>query len=120
MLLGIYPTTTLKGLSRETVENIVISRCKYYNFSYHSLMILLLEEESSMGQDRTCGDNGKSCGIYQIRASTWLEFQRITGRYDLNHESDIDQIDMTILALREGCWKKWGPLFRKYTSNPIQ
>jgi len=79
-----------------------------------------MAKESDYGQNRSCGDGGVSCGVYQIRENTWFEFQRITGRYDLDHSVDIDQIDMTILALRNGYWRLWGPLSRTYTSNPIK
>lgn len=120
MLLDISPTTSLKGLSIEQVKQIVISRCKFYNFGYYQLMTDLISKESSYGQDRTCGDHGKSCGVYQIRIGTWGDFQRLTLRYDLNHESDIDQIDMTILALKAGMWHHWGPLADTYDSNPIR
>lgn len=110
----------LKGLTDEQVKQIIVDKCKFYNFSYPQLMIWLMEKESKLGQNKSCGDGGKSCGAYQIRSLTWQMFQRETGRYDLVYSSDKDQIDMTILALRKGYWYLWGPMKRAYSENPIK
>lgn len=93
--------------------------CEQYDFAYFSLMIWLAEQESSLGQNKTCGDNGLSCGLYQYKEKTWELFQGKFKRPDLERDNDQHQIEMTIIALRNGQWYHWQPLLNKYSSNPI-
>lgn len=119
------PTTRLADLRQQVnwsegdIKEAIDILCEVYNFSYPTLLENLAQEESKYGQDARCGDNGKSCGLYQIRYSTWQFFIQITGQTDLNYSNQIDQIEMTILALQKGYWYLWGPLTRQYRSNPI-
>lgn len=93
--------------------------CKEYDFPYFDILVELARKESRVGQDTKCGDNGLSCGLFQYRKSTWEMLQKKYNRYDLNYENNIDQIEMTILALEDGYWYLWGPLLRKYKTNPF-
>jgi len=120
------PTTRLADLgqqvhwSEEDIKEAIDILCEVYDFPYPTLLNNLAQTESKYGQDTRCGDNGKSCGLYQIRVSTWQFFVQITGRTDLDYKNQIDQTEMTILALQKGYWYFWGPLTRQYRSNPIK
>jgi len=94
--------------------------CEEHNFPYFSLMKWLALKESSLGQDTRCGDEGQSCGLYQYKQSTWELFQKEFQRYDLHRDNIDDQIEMTIIALKNGKWKHWSPLKYKYKTNPIR
>ena len=120
------PTTILSQLETKeylTVQDInecIDIMCGKYNFPYFSLMKELAFKESSSGQNKKCGDGGLSCGLFQFRIQTWKEFQIEFNRSDLQYKNDIDQIEMTILALRNGYWYRWGPLLKRYNVNPIK
>ncbi len=90
-----------------------------YQFPYFSLLKDLAIKESRLGQDKRCGDGGKSCGLYQWRKPTWEQFQKKYHKEYLDYNNSIDQIEMTIIALKDGYWYLWGPLKRKYKTNPI-
>lgn len=92
---------------------------KEYQFPYFALLKDLAQKESRIGQDKRCGDRGKSCGLYQWRKPTWEEFQEKYHKEHLDYNNSIDQIEMTIIALKEGYWYLWGSLQRKYKTNPI-
>lgn len=106
-------------LSREEILKEIDELCKEYDFPYPTFMKNLVKAESSIGENRNCGDGGKSCGIFQYREKTWKMFQKKFNRPDLSYNNDRDQIEMTILALRGGYWYYWGSLKRKYQRNPI-
>jgi len=93
---------------------------KQYNFTQTDLLIWLGKKESQLGKDKRCGDHGKSCYLFQIRENTWTMFQNEFGRQDLKYSNNINQIEMTIIALQHGYWYLWGPLYRNYKSNPIK
>lgn len=101
------------------IQSKIDELCEKYNFPYFTLMKWLANKESKYGQDKRCGDGGKSCGLYQYRKPTWIMLQKKFNREDLNYNNDIDQIEMTILALKNGYWYLWGPLQRRYKYNPI-
>ncbi len=90
-----------------------------YQFPYFTLLKDLAVKESQLGQNKRCGDGGKSCGLYQWRKATWEQFQKKYNKENLDYNNSIDQIEMTILALKDGYWYLWGPLQRKYKTNPI-
>jgi len=120
------PTTRLTELraqtswSKEDIIEGIDTLCELYDFPYPTLLKDLARKESKYGQDTRCGDNGKSCYLYQIRPDTWLMFVKTTGRQDLHYDNNIDQIEMTMLALKKGYWYLWGPMLRQYSSNPIK
>lgn len=93
--------------------------CEEYDFDYHTLMKDLAWKESNYGQTTRCGDNGKACGLYQFHKNTWDGFLSEFNKIGFDYNNNIDQIEITILALKKGYWKSWGPLKRKYEKNPI-
>ena len=103
----------------DAIEKEIDFWCKEYHFNYPTLMKWLAKRESRTGQDKRCGDNGKACGLYQWHYNTWKEFQKKFNRYDLSYDNNRDQIVMTILALKNGYWYKWGTLKRRFKGNPI-
>ena len=109
-----------RGLTAEEVNDRIDNLCEANNFRYFGLMKWLAFKESSTGQNHSCGDKGFSCGLYQYKKNTWKEFQNQFNRYDLHRDNDMDQIEMTIIALKHNKWRHWGPLKRKYKVNPIQ
>lgn len=105
--------------SKEEIIEAIEFLCDIYQFPYATLLSNLAKVESQYGTIKKCGDGNKSCGLYQYRISTWEFFQQKFNRYDLNYDNHIDQIEMTILALKNGYWYYWGPLLRTYKTNPI-
>jgi len=120
------PTTILSQLGTKeylTVQDINESidiLCEAYDFPYFSLMKWLAFKESSTGQNKNCGDGGKSCGLFQYKETTWEGFQQEFKRDDLDRDNLVDQIEMTILALKNGKWNHWSPLLKRYNVNPIK
>lgn len=110
---------TIEYLTVQEVNDSIDILCGKYNFPYFSLMKWLALKESSLGQDTRCGDDGFSCGLYQYKKSTWEYFQKEFDRYDLNRGDQMDQIEMTVIALKNGKWKHWSPLKLKYNVDPI-
>ena len=120
------PTIILSQLKTQeylTVKDIhdgIDILCEEYNFPYFSLMKWLALKESSIGQDTRCGDEGQSCGLFQYKQLTWELFQKEFQRYDLYRDNTNNQIEMTIIALKNGKWKHWSPLKYKYKTDPIR
>lgn len=120
------PQITLQQLKQQTewsVRDVLMGielLCEEYQFPYFELLKDLAWKESHLGQLKRCGDGGLSCGLYQYRLSTWEFLQKKYNRFDLRYDNYIDQIEMTILALKDGYWYFWGPLTRKYSTNPIE
>lgn len=107
------------NLTTDDIRLGIVLLCKEYQFPYYSLLKKLAEKESQLGQIKKCGDGGKSCGLFQYRYNTWVFLQKKFNRQDLDYRNDIDQIEMTILALKNGYWYFWGPLRRTYKTNPV-
>jgi len=78
----------------------------------------LANKESKHGVFKTCGDSGKSCGLYQYREATWLGFRKIMLAKGLISElstrwNDRDAILTTAWALADGKQMNWGPIANK-------
>jgi len=108
------PILTVEVLRQETewtpskIEMMIRFISKEYKFDCNEL-IWLAEQESSLYRNKKCGDNGKSCGLYQIKEITWNEFVQ---KYKLNYTDRFNPVDQTIatgLALKDGKQLLWSP-----------
>ena len=77
----------------------------------------LLREESNFGENETCGDSGKSCGILQFREATYNRMRRQMIKAGLVEElgdrfSEWYSIETTAWALVQGYGNEWGPVAR--------
>jgi hypothetical protein len=78
----------------------------------------LANKESKHGVFQTCGDSGKSCGLYQYREATWSSFRKTMLAKGLISElstrwNDKEAIFTTAWALAQGKDMNWGPIKNK-------
>lgn len=78
-------------------------------------LFCLLKEESNFGENKNCGDSGKSCGILQFREATYNRIRKEMIRKGLVTEmgdrfSPFYSIETTAYALTQGYSKEWGPI----------
>lgn len=97
---------------------------KYQNTSFPESYLkyqlhCLANKESGHRYDQhtRCGDNGKSCGLYQYRKATWTGFRTLMIGQGLATEigslwDDKLQVETTAWALSEGRHQNWGPWLR--------
>jgi hypothetical protein len=65
-----------------------------------------------------CGDNGKSCGLYQYRKPTWEMFRKEMIKKGLVTEigtlwNNEQAVETTAYALSQGYDNHWGPIVNK-------
>lgn len=92
---------------------------KSKNASYlrYQLHCLANKENGHHANDK-CGDNGKSCGMYQYREGTWNGFRKEMIKKGLASEvgslwDDQQAIETTAWALANGKENHWGPIVNK-------
>jgi hypothetical protein len=88
-----------------------------YEYKKPDTLVWLATKESSLGEDKGCGDNGKSCGLFQIRRPTWDGWAKQYNLANLELDNYVDQTIMTITALNDNQHCNWGPL-RKVMNCP--
>jgi 2-phospho-L-lactate transferase/gluconeogenesis factor (CofD/UPF0052 family) len=69
-IVSIENLRAVKDMNEVQVKSMIYFVADYYNFNNVKLLIDLAIDESSLGQNRTCGDGGKSCGLFQYREGT--------------------------------------------------
>ena len=70
------------------------------------LLLALSECESSCNINIHCGDDGKSCGLFQYKTETWNMFNKEFG-LDLDRDNWEHQIEMTAIALKDNKHCHW-------------
>ena len=104
--------------TKAMVKNEIDLICEQEHFNYPTLMKWIASKESSF-RVSVYGDSGESYGLYQYKEETWKEFQNEFNRPYLKRNNPADQIEMTIIALRNGKWRHWTTLTKRFKGNPI-
>lgn len=78
----------------------------------------LANKESKHGEYQTCGDSGKSCGLYQYREATWSYFRKLMLAKGLiasvsTRWNEKEAIATTAWALANNKELNWGPIKNK-------
>ena len=122
-----YKVTWLTDIDesvRKAIPNMVemsaerfTTSAKQKNFIMYQLFCLL-REESYLGETKTCGDSGKSCGFMQFKEATYNRIRKEMIKKGLveelgNRFSPFYSIETTAYALTQGYGKEWGPIARK-------
>lgn len=113
----------LKERIRKAIPNMVemsasrfAASDKQKNYIIYQLYCLL-RKESNFGENETCGDSGKSCGILQFREATYNRMRKQMIKQGLVTElgdrfSPFYSIETTAWALVNGYGREWGPIGR--------
>ena len=79
----------------------------------YQLHCLANKESGHRYSDHTkCGDNGKSCGLYQWREESWKIMRKKMGASIGSLWNNKEAIETTAYALTHGYDNWWGPLMR--------
>jgi len=112
-----------KEIVRQSIPNMVemtaerfTGSAKQKNYIIYQLYCLL-REESNFGENESCGDSGKSCGVLQFREATYNRIRKEMIKKGLVNElgdrfSPFYSIETTAYALVRGYGKEWGPISR--------
>ena len=97
-----------KEWTSSTTKAMILFVSREYDYNAEQL-ICLARKESSLGEDKRCGDNGKSCFLFQIKEPTWNWFVKLMGRTDLVYSNYVDQTIVTGWAIEHGLGWNWPP-----------
>jgi hypothetical protein len=95
-----------------SVKSMIQFVSQEYNYKYELVDWLIFKESSY--RTNVYGDAGKAFGLAQFHLDTWKYFQKKYNRYDLNINNPVDQIIMTVLALKDNKHCHWTALKKIY------
>lgn len=107
------PTITLELLKQKqdwtpsSIKNMISFVAREYD--YKEKPLLWLAEKESSYRYSVVGDSGLANGIYQYHKPTWESFQEKYGLEELDINNPVDQVIMTIFALKDNQHKHWTP-----------
>lgn len=113
------PLITLDVLRKKTewtpssIKTMIWFVSREYAFKDPDTLIWLADRESDIGENKNCGDDGKSCYLFQIQKPTWDGWIKEFGLEDAGFEwsNYVDQTIITIIAFQHHYQCDWGPMW---------
>ena len=104
-----------KEWTSDSIKTMILFVSREYN--YNAKPLLWLADKESSYRYAVVGDSGLASGLFQYHTPTWKHFQKKYNLEYLDINNPVDQVIMTIYALRDEQHYNWTP-YLTYKNAP--